>query len=831
MERTGYLTGSLRPPFRLVWVRHFEGERISTCVEPIIADGKLFIPTHNRNLYALDARTGEPIWRFQAHGAFLHSPAFARDLVIAGNTDGFLYALEAGSGEMRWRVFGGRGGFSSSPTIAEGKVFIGSRSGKFIAVELASGKIIWQKDIGVPIRQTASYSEGKLFVTAEDMRVRCWKGETGELLWTSQPLIGQTARDYYPIIVKVGNKKFLIIRTNPILNMAQLLSRDRGLICQNAGVDDSDWRNIDAWIKSEESRGSEELWEKEQEAIIRYLEEHPEARTFFVLDAETGKEVGQPPILWTGGCQGVGNLPVALPNGTLLLIYRTAYGNWTLGVAPLVSLGILDLTKNRITPLFHKQGHQPPWNTFWGTADESQNFLLIGDELLIIHQGTLSGFDLRSKELFPIWGERDSWMGFRNLPWARNEWHGPSRGSAAVVDERIYLQVGSRVLCIAMGEEGEPGQDIGIKGENVPTNLAPPPPQTELSQLKELLSSSVEGFLSTNWMPLYIEPGLAGGELFFRRSSDVFETLSWAFPHLPQEFQKRVKTYLAKEWEEHPPYSPSYEYNFQQGNKREWADIPLDLRTPQEDGPHPFGNIYAVWLYAERCGEWERVRKSWEEIKASFKDFLTRGWQLDEKGDLWANRYLASLIAFQKIAERIGDSEAVEEARRMVESTSSALIRWWQRSEENLKLPIFQNIVEWDTFIGKGDFLFLSIRPHKAKLALFHDLTPEVASLLKEKVPDALNRIWQIFQLLCPTWHLVGEERQVHYGENYLDPPDFSLDAFKSLAWLKDASWKELTGKLDIPFSQADLFFIVKLATILDKAGNYSRKETEKQGI
>src|SRR5205807_9377218 len=143
---------------------------------------------------------------------------------------------------------------------------------------------------------------------------------------------------------------------------------------------------------------------------------NPDAKSFFVLDAMTGKETFTAPVLWIGGCQGVGGPPALTSAGCLLVFYRSAYGNWNQGVAPLVALGSLDLGANEIKPLFHQQGSQPRWNCFWGTADESQSFLAAGETVLIAHQGTLSGFDLRKNELFPIWGERDTYGGFRNPP-------------------------------------------------------------------------------------------------------------------------------------------------------------------------------------------------------------------------------------------------------------------------------------------------------------------------------------------------------------------------------------------------------------------------------
>src|SRR5437588_4825714 len=88
VERTGYVKSEIlseqEPSLHVAWIRHFENERLGTAMEPIVADGKVFIATHNGSINALDAATGEPLWRFEAGAPFLHSPAYAQGLVIAG---------------------------------------------------------------------------------------------------------------------------------------------------------------------------------------------------------------------------------------------------------------------------------------------------------------------------------------------------------------------------------------------------------------------------------------------------------------------------------------------------------------------------------------------------------------------------------------------------------------------------------------------------------------------------------------------------------------------------------------------------------------------------
>ena len=839
--RTGRMEAGIAPSYRLAWARYFVGERLGRAMEPIVADGRLLVGTHQGNLYALDAASGKPVWRYPAAGAFLHSPVCASGVVLAGDAAGYLHAVDAKSGTARWAIFPSPGGFAASPTAADGAVFIGSRSGEFLAVELADGSVRWRVKMPAPIRQTAAFSDGRVFVTAEDLRVRCLEARSGEVLWTSEPLYGQTARDGYPVVVRSGRRGLVVVRTNPVVNMAQRIAQDRHLLCQSAGVDDSDWRKLDAWTKSDQAMGTPELWRKEQAAIVRYLQEHPEARSFFVLDAQTGKETGIAPVLWCAGCQAMGTPPVVMPDGRLLVFYRSAYGNWNHGVAPLVALGVLDLADNRITPLQHTSGKQPPWNTFWGTADESQNFVVAGSTLLIVHQSTLSALDLTTRKLRPIWGERDSWGGFRNLPWARNEWNGPARGGVAVVGQTLYWQTGSRLLCVVPGQKARGVKDEGIEGTQLPVVRIPrgtvpfslrdnrDSPQRKIGTVPRQSSTprtSTSGFkqrwrrCSRPWAPLYVEPGLAGREFFFGQSGDLLAALARAYPHLPEALQERVKAFLDKQWRARPPLAAAAQYALDQGERREWYRVPKEVlaRVGSSRAGHPFGNVYAVWLYAERCGQHHRVKEAWPQLKAAFEDFSRTRWRLDPaKGDLLANRYLASLVAFARIAEWMGDKEAAQQAERQAEETTQALIAWWQRSAARMSLPVVPSIKEWDEFIGTGDALFFRVVPHKAKLALMHDLAPEVAARVKAKAPQAVENVWRTFDRLCPTWHLVGEERQVHYGENFVDPPDLALDAFSGLAWLTGASAADLARRVDVPFCRADLCYVAKLAILLDR--------------
>lgn len=818
-EHTGYLPAAIRPPFRLRWACFVQGERLGTAMEPIVSNDMVFVATHGGAVYAFSLRGGEAVWSVRGSAPFLHAPACDGQLVFAADAAGTLFGIEASTGKRRWSLVLEDGGSAAAPAFAGDRLYIGTRKGTVWSVEASSGRRAWRAALPAPIRQTAAVSEGKVYVTAEDLRVYCLEAQTGKRVWTSNPLYGQTARDAYPVIVRRGRKTYVVVCTNPLRQFSEHLGRDRRQLCRIAGIEDG-WQSIDRWLRSDESLGNPELWRKECAALCEYLQQTPDAQTFYVLDGDTGRLLPPMPVLYTAGCQGISTLPVVLPDGRLIVVYRSAYGNWSLGVAPFVAIGMLDIESREVTPLLHRAGKQPPWNTFWGTADESHHLIVADDTLLLVHQGTLSGFRWNEGELFPIWGERDTWGGFGNLPWARNEWHGPFRSGVAVVAPYILWQTGSRILCLEGGQEAHPAAERGVDPSRIRQGDHLPSRRLTRNTFVKRLQETAAQLVQTRWMPYLVEPGLASREFAFTHSGEVFEALAWAYPHLSPSLRQKVRQYLSNHWQQHPPFTQQTFYPLGSGRPREWARYPQDMRTPRHQAAtfHPFGNLYAVWLYARRCGEAERVFQSWQAIVRTYEQFSASGWRLEPtKGDHHANHYISSLFAMWQLATQRGQADLAERARQEYQQALSALVSWWRLAAEQASLLTFyKDTARWDRLINEGDRLFLLVFPHRAHVALFADITPEVARSVRQQAPDAVQRVWQVFQQLCPSWHIAGEERQVHYGENFVDLPRFSVDAFRAFKWLRQASPSELARRVDLPLCRADVGYLLKQALCLE---------------
>lgn len=148
---------------KLAWIYHSKDatpERKYTPVQanPVVANGVIYIPTPGHSIVAINAKTGEEIWRFQSPEKF---PA-KRGLIWWQGTEkispriyfaaGYLLvALDAKTGKLV-REFGNNGtvkSFRSSvaPAIAKGRIVIGTFKPSIEAFDVVTGATSWTFDI------------------------------------------------------------------------------------------------------------------------------------------------------------------------------------------------------------------------------------------------------------------------------------------------------------------------------------------------------------------------------------------------------------------------------------------------------------------------------------------------------------------------------------------------------------------------------------------------------------------------------------------------------------------------------------------------------------
>ncbi len=92
----------------------------------VYIDGKVIHGGLDNNMHCWDAETGEMLWTYNPHtyyGMWASGAGAAYGMVYEHNQDNYLYAINATTGELVWRTKGPGIGYSGCLVIADGKVY------------------------------------------------------------------------------------------------------------------------------------------------------------------------------------------------------------------------------------------------------------------------------------------------------------------------------------------------------------------------------------------------------------------------------------------------------------------------------------------------------------------------------------------------------------------------------------------------------------------------------------------------------------------------------------------------------------------------------------
>jgi len=143
---------------------------------PVIVQNTVYFGSGDGNLYALDAATGDLRWKFKTGDVVHASPAFANGVVFVGSWDSYFYAVDAKTGKEKWRFHGGEDplihnqvGFQSSPVVVDGVIYTGCRDAQLYALDAATGKEKWRFDNALSwVITSPAVVSGKVFFATSD---------------------------------------------------------------------------------------------------------------------------------------------------------------------------------------------------------------------------------------------------------------------------------------------------------------------------------------------------------------------------------------------------------------------------------------------------------------------------------------------------------------------------------------------------------------------------------------------------------------------------------------------------------------------------------------
>jgi len=160
------------------------GMDLNARISPIVAGGLVFGGAWSGELYALDAEDGSVVWTYTTSGSPGVGIAIGGGMLFHCVYTGEIIALDMLTGELIWSL-ATPDSILTTPLYAQGYVYAMTSSGTMYALEAASGAIVWQTTgLGYYWISCPAYDGHTLFIGSDDGNFRAINSTTGSLLWT-----------------------------------------------------------------------------------------------------------------------------------------------------------------------------------------------------------------------------------------------------------------------------------------------------------------------------------------------------------------------------------------------------------------------------------------------------------------------------------------------------------------------------------------------------------------------------------------------------------------------------------------------------------------------
>lgn len=217
---------------------------------PTVAGGQVYAITQDNQIYALNAEDGKTLWNeagtLENSGIFgVAAPSVAQGTVVAGFSSGELTAYRYENGRAVWQDALSRTSMSTAvaslsdidadPVIFEGKVYAIGQGGRMVALDIVTGQRLWELNIGGI--STPWVTGDWIFVVTDQAQLLCIARASGKVRWISQ----------LPQWRKPKKKDKLISWTGPVLAGDRLiLANTRGGLINVAVADGKIGSSVEA---------------------------------------------------------------------------------------------------------------------------------------------------------------------------------------------------------------------------------------------------------------------------------------------------------------------------------------------------------------------------------------------------------------------------------------------------------------------------------------------------------------------------------------------------------------------------------------------------------
>jgi len=130
----------------------------------------VYVGALDNKLHAYNLNTGYERWNVLTNGWVLTTPLLADNTVFFGSTDGNFYAVDAGNGDIKWKIK-----LSATSVSQPGKgviggknaIFVGCTDGNLYALDMESGDVIWKNSVSGRIDSPLFY-QNRIIIGSSD---------------------------------------------------------------------------------------------------------------------------------------------------------------------------------------------------------------------------------------------------------------------------------------------------------------------------------------------------------------------------------------------------------------------------------------------------------------------------------------------------------------------------------------------------------------------------------------------------------------------------------------------------------------------------------------
>jgi len=864
-QRTSWTPEEVGQRLRPLWYRSFD-PYINAKIQVIAAHGLLYISTA-RGLYALDAENGDIVWVYPTELPLGHSPTVVDGAVYVGGYDRKIHALAANpdpatlsfdsvtgyriNDQVLW-IFEATGngnevgaGFETNPLVVDNTVYAGNRDGYMYAVDAATGDLRWQYRTNGPILFSAAYEDNTIYFASNDAHGYALD-TNGGLVWKSAKLPGAGFHSYWPVVYKswvifTGGSNYsqdrsigLGITFDSYESEDVYQGRAAGDLVGPTGQEPGSW--VDGTVTLDVSRITEYFEEPSEgeniqdPAGVNRSNHKPWRRTYFVLDRFTGEELTfdsdhdgnaeYAPILWASTSSGNKYPPAVGPDEVLYQensykhdsIDRGSILGWKLGTQH------MSLVSSQVSPVDEPNAYAIGGNMLY----YAQFWSRVGGAVDIsTPNSTFPNRDQSRDYFYYVYNLEQLIPGvYRREP---NNAHSYSSTNPPI-PYRGKLYTNNTGTIVAWSDTDNPPVQLPVAETVVMQGYHTP---VSTYQLQQRLAAEVRSIIDAGHLrPGYHRTGITDFVLngadsdkvsylthYWHNPADIYVALIRALPHLPDELGQQTRTYLQREFADYPPYS--IVHIGWSGAAREAFDTPpeiaIDMASfpPKEvlyktrvDSQYRF---YGLWKYAQEFGD---ARAIFDQVRTTVATPPSDSFLIDHP--YVHNAYIAGYLGYielGRLAEYHEDDLLLPDGQTTVRSE---LDRLMQLRADNLSIDSPYLSAVPNEPLSPAQYMNTL---HVARN--FMHLVPELADYLHEHAVTQAQDIVDTVDNESPYWFV--SKYDATYSEGVLNVPFDYHSIFQAKALILKASREELTKYLDVPaFDRGDLFYIQNLIACIE---------------